>query len=92
MTIWGGFSSLHIPGFPSWQGRYEASLPLPPLLVLSLYFFCVSKVGPDSQLWEGRKEVLLTSLTSAQILNPDSCGREATWASARQVAGEGGRN
>lgn len=52
---------MHIPGFPSWQGRCEASLPPTPLPMLSLYFFCVSKVGLDSQLQAGRKEVLLTS-------------------------------
>ena len=54
-----------------------------------LCFLCVSKVGQNSQLWEGRKEVVLTSLPSAQILGPNSCGRVATWANTSQVVRKG---
>lgn len=70
----GGCFPFHILSFLCWQGKHEESLP--PLLHACFLcsastLFCLSRVGLESWLWEVRKEMVLTSLPSAQILNPN---------------------
>lgn len=75
----GGCFAFHIPGFP----------PLSCLLLVLISAFPLCLRWDRSQLWESRKDVVLTYLPSAHILSPNSYGSLATLASARQVVQEG---